>query len=126
MNRDGTNRDGRLAYRDFFLQKISSADSLENCFRLSTKELLSVFFRRTVFAVFDRVFRDIIIAAKPDDIARTFPAVFLDRSIVLAGCIDIFVAQHISDQIDIPGCPVETGPVGAAEFMRGDLFECDG
>ena len=49
--------------------------------------------------------------------------IFFNGSVVLPSCIDIFVSQHIRDQVDIPGLPVKPGPVRAAKFMGRDLFQ---
>jgi hypothetical protein len=38
------------------------------------------------------------------------------------GWIDIFMAEHIRNQLDVSGFTVKIRSVSASEFMRGDVF----
>ena len=42
---------------------------------------------------------------------------------MLAGGIDVLVAQYVRHQIDIPGFPVQIGAKGAAQLVGGDVLE---
>ena len=64
-----------------------------------------------------------LLITQADDVTRALAAVLIYGCIVFAGRIDIFMAEHICNQIDVSCGPVEACAVGAAQFVRSDLFE---
>ena len=49
-------------------------------------------------------------------------AILIDRCIVFFGRIHVLMAEHVGDQINIPGLLIERCAVCTAELVRGDLF----
>lgn len=43
---------------------------------------------------------------------------------MLSGGVDIFVAQHIGNKIDITGFLIQGSAVGTAKLMRRNFFGC--
>ena len=50
------------------------------------------------------------------------PVILGDGRVMLARGVDVRVAEHVSNQVNIAGFPVEIGAEGAAQLVRADLF----
>ncbi len=63
-----------------------------------------------------------LIFAKFRHFCGNFSAIFFNGRIMFFGWIDIFMAEHIRNQLDVSGFTVKIRSVSASEFMRGDVF----
>ena len=61
--------------------------------------------------------------SQPHFAGNIAPRIFLNGGIVFPRRIDVFMAEHIGDDVNIFRLPVQLRAVGTAQLMRGDLFK---
>ena len=62
-----------------------------------------------------------------DLITGTASALILERGVVLFCGIDVIMAEHICDEVDVAGFLIEIRAIGGAQLMRCDMLRrCDG